>query len=109
MSKSKLAIINDKKEKGTNSLKNMQLLFMIFHKYNLVSLIIEFNKKFYILTQCSMFIGFNWQVKEFTLIKRNNSHALAVTALQPRHHVFRDVEYPELFNNGHNNLQGKLQ
>jgi len=39
---------------------------------------IEFNK-FYILTQCSTFIGFNWQVKEFTLIKSNNSHALALT------------------------------
>jgi len=44
------------KEKGTNSLRNMQLLFMIFHKYNFVSFIIEYNKKFYILTQCSTLI-----------------------------------------------------
>jgi len=24
-----------------------------------------------------------------------------VTALQPRHRVFREIEYPELFNNGY--------
>jgi len=47
---SKSAIINNTKEKGTNSLRNMQLLFRIFHKYNLVSFIIEFNKKFHIHT-----------------------------------------------------------
>jgi len=87
----------------------MQLFLMIFHKCNLVSLISEFNKTFFILTQCSTFIGFNWQVKEFTLIKSNNSHALAVTAFQPRHRVFREIKYPELFNNGCNNLQCELR
>jgi len=79
--------------------KHAIVVYDISH-INLVSFIIKFNKKFYILTQCSgTFVGFNWQVREFILINCNNFHVPAVTDWQTRQDVFRDIKYPELFNN----------